>query len=393
MLNSPPNSRALTTLFARPVPAPGPLPLFSVEGHRLTRFGPPFRFTSVFVPEDTLLCVLAAETALVRALARGDADGPRRGAWPRIVQLTAGSGLVGFRMLDAAPDATLLGIDVEVAAPAVAARNATVLGFADRARFLQMSVWSGTLPRVLEGESPDLLVCSPPCVPEPPDATTTEEGGGADGAAQLRRVLALAERVQPEAMAVAFSSLADPVGVVREAERIGYGVDGLFIVVVADGEHAGAAHDHLRSLRTAYLSESAETIAAIAPDGAARFAYLLMAAAFSRRTPVGGERVLGGERPPWAEGVGEVAALPSDRQFGAVDQFGVVERERASAAIERLLEDFAARGLPALEGLALPCPVSCWLLDRWDEIALRVIVHGPRVRPVSSPVSVLKPVF
>jgi len=363
-----------------------------VEGHRLSRFRPPFRFTGFLVPEHTLLCVLAAETALVRTLARNEGDGPREaggsgGAWPRIVDLTAGSGLVGFRLLDAAPDATLLGIDVESAAPAVAARNAAVLGYADRARFLQMSVWNEALPRVLEGERPALLVGNPPCVPELPEARVGDgdEGGGPDGAAQLRRVLALAERARPEAMAIAFSSLADPVGVLREAERIGYGVDAMYIVAVADGEQAGATHDYLRSLRTAYLSESAETIASIAPDGAARFAYLLMAGAFSRRTPVDGAGPAWSDdrAPAWE--VGEAA--PSDRQFG------LAEREPVSAAIGRLVEDFAVRGLPALEGPALPCPASCWLLDRWDEIALRVIVHGPRVRPVSSPVSILEPAF
>jgi len=48
-----------------------------------------------------------------------------------------------------------------------------------------------------------------------------------------------------------------------------------------------------------------------------------------------------------------------------------------SSALERLLEDFVERGLVALDVPEMPCPVSSWLLDRWDEVALRAIVHGP----------------
>jgi hypothetical protein len=46
--------------------------------------------------------------------------------------------------------------------------------------------------------------------------------------------------------------------------------------------------------------------------------------------------------------------------------------------VARLMEDFAVRGLRALDAPSMPCSVSCWLMDRWDEVALRVMVHGPR---------------
>ncbi len=58
----------------RPAPTPDVLPLFSPEAAgRLERFVPPFRFTSFFAPEDTLLCVIAAEEALARV---GGEPGP-----------------------------------------------------------------------------------------------------------------------------------------------------------------------------------------------------------------------------------------------------------------------------------------------------------------------------
>jgi len=345
--------------FARPVPSRGPLPLFSVEGHRLTRFRPPFRFTSFFAPEDTLLCVLAAETALLRVTADPTNEGEGDARALRIVELTAGSGLVGFRLLDAARNATLLGVDVDEDAPPVAAANAEVLGLASRARFTQASVWSPELERELAAAPADVLVCNPPYIPEPPgESLPLEAGAGPDGAAHLRRALELAERTGPAALALSFCSLADPVGVVREAERIGYALEALYAVVIPDGEYSGTVYEYLRELPTAYLCEAPETMAAIAPDGSARFAYLLLAGAFRA-----------GARPP-APGATSEGWVPDP-------VLGAGAGESVSSALERLLEDFAERGLVALDVPEMPCPVSSWLLDRWDEVALRAIVHGP----------------
>ena len=340
--------------FARPVPSRGPLPLFSIEGHRLTRFRPPFRFTSFFAPEDTLLCVLAAETALLRVTADPTNEGEGDARALRIVELTAGSGLVGFRLLDAARNARLLGVDVDEEAPEVAAANAEVLGHAARSRFARASMWSPELERELASVPVDIMVCNPPYIPEPPGTSLpVEAGAGPDGAAHLRRALELAERTGPAALALSFCSLADPVGVVREAERIGYALEALYAVVIPDGEYSGAVYEYMRGLSTAYLCETPETIAAIAPDGSARFAYLLLAGAFRAGAPAAG----GG--------------------WKADPLIGAGAGEPASHALERLLEDFAVRGVEALDVPQLPCPVTSWLLDRWDEVALRAIVHGP----------------
>ncbi|MDF1504792.1 hypothetical protein, partial [Roseisolibacter sp. H3M3-2] len=64
--------------------------LAAAAAARLERFRPPFAFGDFFAPEDTLLCVLAAE----HALARHAAD---RGAPPRAyVELTCGSAVVAL---------------------------------------------------------------------------------------------------------------------------------------------------------------------------------------------------------------------------------------------------------------------------------------------------------
>jgi hypothetical protein len=119
-------------------------------------------------------------------------------------------------------------------------------------------------------------------------------------------------------------------------------------------------HEYLRALPTAYLCETPRTLASIAPDGSARFAYLLLAGAFTFRS-----------RRATADG------RTAGRPRAGDPLIGVGADERASTALERLLEDFAVRGLTALDAAEMPCPVSSWLLDRWDEVALRAIVHGP----------------
>ena len=74
------------------------------EAWRLNPFVPPFRFSAFFSPEDTLLCVCAAESARSQIL-RGDGGSEEI---LRIAELTSGSGLVGLRLLCDDSRATLL---------------------------------------------------------------------------------------------------------------------------------------------------------------------------------------------------------------------------------------------------------------------------------------------
>jgi Methyltransferase small domain len=323
-------------MFTRPTPPRVALPLFSTEAGRLTRYRPPFRFTSFFSPEDTLLCAMVA------------GDAARRLDAPRTVELTAGSGLVGFAALDAAPEATLYGVDVDVAAPPIATANAVLLGLADRARFEVLSLWDDGLAARLGTLAPDLIVCNPPYIPEPPgERLAVEAGSGPDGAEHVRRAIDLTAGVRARSLVLSWCSLSDPAGIVRAAADAGYALEELGVVAIADGEYSGSVHDYLKTLPTAYLNDWPETVLAIAPDGAAEFAYLLLAGAFRRsETPVD---------PAVTE---EIAVL---------------------------MRRFAAGGLAVLRDPRVSVPTRCWLLDRWDEIALRVEVHGP-VRDLVSPV-------
>ena len=335
----------------------------AAEATRLRRFVPPFRFTSFFAPEDTLLCVLAAEGALAALRKRRPrpddappADAPAllggasREAGPaslRVVELTTGSGLVGLRLLDLEPRATLFAVDIDHEAPSVASANAERLGLADRARFQRASIWERALARGLRAEPVDLLVCNPPYIPEPPGAALqVEAGAGADGTAHVRRVLEIANDARPAALVLSWCSLADPSAIVADAERMGYRLDALYVVAIGDGEYSGGVHRYLRSLPTAFLSEAPDVVAEVAPDGAARFAYLLLAGVFSD------ERA---SKPRSA----------SRRAAGA-----------SAEAVDRLVRDFVAHGAAALAAPEAPFAVKAWLLDRWDEITLRAFLHG-----------------
>ncbi len=325
-------------LFTRPTPPRAALPLLSTEARRLTRYRPPFRFTSFFSPEDTLLCALLTESAAARV-----AGGLAEQAPLKCVELTAGSGLVGFTVLDRWPRATLFGIDVDASARVVAVENAHRLGLGARARFEHLSLWSRDLPARLAAERPDLLVCNPPYIPEPPgERLALEAGSGADGAEHVRRTIELARDAGVPALVLSWCSLCDPVGVVRDAALAGYRLDELGVVAIADGEYSGSVYDYLTTLPTAFLNDWPETVRAVAPDGSARFTYLLLAGAFSR--------------------VGAAAAG---------------EGERAAAGVAELMRRFATNGLAALRDPDVAVPVRCWMLDRWDELALRVELHGP----------------
>ena len=346
----------MLTLLQRPAPPSDVLPLFSPEAEgRLERFLPPFQFTSFFSPEDTLLCVLAAERAL-QALSNtethrpggrqpgGTASRSAPAAPLRIVELTAGSGLVGLRLLDLDPGARLLGVDVDPAAPPVAERNARALGVAERARFTQLSVLDPECETLLAGAPIDVLICNPPYIPEPPGMPlAVEAGSGADGAAHLRRVAELAGRLRPRTVALSWCSVGDPVGVTEAMERAGYRLDALYAVAIADGEYSGMVQPYLETLSTAFLDRAPATRRAMAADGAARFAYVLLAGV-------------------WV--VGDEVREASDAGS-------------AAAAVDGLMRGFAREGLGALREPAMPCEYRAWLLDRWDEIVLRAMLHGP----------------
>ncbi len=324
--------------YGRPIPVSSILPSFLGEGGRLARFVPPFRFTSFFSPEDTLLCTIALEASLSR-LPRRRAPDQIIGEPLRIAELTTGSGLVGMHALSLEPASDLLGLDVDRSAVDTASENAEILGFADRARFECADLWADETVAMLEAFRPQLLICNPPYVPEPPQQMLEREAGaGADGTAHLKRTLEIANRIQPQALALSWCSLSDPAAIVRSAESIGYTLDSLFMVVIADGEYSGSVHNYLREIPAAFINEDRDTIAIVAPDGAARFAYLLMAGSFSR--------------------------------------FETTARSGSGDAVDRICHAFAADGISALVNPDAPIPVQSWLLDRWDELRLRAFLHG-----------------
>ena len=311
------------------------LPSFLAEAHRLNRFVPPFRFSAFFSPEDTLLCVCASEQTLTRV--RGEFT--EKSGVVRLAELTTGSGLVGIRLLLLDESTRLLGLDVDRRACEIAEGNAKLLKIEKRAWFECADIWADSAVATLMAYDPNILICNPPYIPEPDDDTLAlEAGAGPDGTAHLLRTLELASIIRPQSLALSWCSLSDPAKVITSAGDAGYSLKSLFVVAIADGEYSGSVGDYLRSLPHAYMNDGAETLGAVAPDASASFTYLLMAGEFSR-DPV----------PP-AEGT--------------------------AFAIEKLCERFAAEGLPALVNPELPVPVRSWMLDRWDELELRVMLHG-----------------
>ena len=318
------------------------------EAGRLRCFLPPFKFTSFFSPEDTLLCVIAAEASLSHArLPSG--SGAVKGAPLRITELTSGSGLIGLHLLRIERNSTLLGLDIDASAAGTASGNADLLGLSRRVRFVRADLRSRNAENLLVSERPQLLVCNPPYIPEPVGKNlAVEAGAGADGTAYIMRALELAKITKPRAMALSWCSLSDPETVVKEAERSGYSLNSLFVAVIADGEYSGSVGGYVRSLDRAFLNESDETLRTVAPDGSASFAYLLMSGEFSRT--------------------------------GAGPQRLDVE---ASDYVRTICSRFARRGVASLESIDAPFPVRAWLLDRWDEVRLRALLHGRAHRTVA----------
>ena len=344
------------------------------EAWRLEPFVPPFTFSAFFSPEDTLLCVCAAESA--RNILRGAHDG---GADIRIAELTSGSGLVGLYLVREegngkgeaggerreAGGSTLLGLDVDEEAAEIGKWNAQSLGLADRARFARSDLWSPDTLELLRLERPQLLVCNPPYVPEPPGTTVQlEAGAGPHGTAHLLRALELTRELRPETLALSWCSLSDPAAIVAAAEDAGYEMRDLFVTAIADGEYSGLVHSYLRDLDNCYINEQPETLEVMASDGAARFAYLLFAGSFGRRE-AGGERrqEVGSQTPP---------PNPSS------------PLSPLASRLSRLCERFAREGISALESeLDLPKPPTLhrYILNRWDELQLRVMLHGVYAAP------------
>jgi hypothetical protein len=326
--------------YGRPSPPSTVLPSLLSEAGRLRPFLPPFTFTAFFSPEDTLLCAIAAESSLSRArlpIARGTAGEPLR-----IVELTSGSGLIGFHLLRLERNSTLLGLDVDPSAATVAAKNAECLHLSRRARFTGANLRARNTENLLSREKPQLLVCNPPYVPEPVEGNlAAEAGAGPDGTAHVIRALELARIMRPRALALSWCSLSDPEKILNHADEAGYRLNSLFIVVIADGEYSGVVGNYVRGLKTAFLNDSAETLHTVAPDGSASFAYFLMAGEFSRKD----------------EG-------PRRRE------------EKASEVVRTICARFARRGIATLASIEAPFPARAWLLDRWDEIRLRAFLHG-----------------
>ncbi len=316
------------------------------EAWRLQPFVPPFRFSAFFSPEDTLLCVCAAESAR-RQLHEAERTNENS---LRIAELTSGSGLVGLRLLCDDARATLLGLDIDEEAVEVSAYNSQALGLSDRSRFVHSDLWSEGTLRLLETDQPHLLVCNPPYVPEPPGMSIQlEAGAGAHGTAHLLRTLELARLVRPDALALSWCSLSDPASIVAAAEDSGYELTDLFVTAITDGEYSGSVHSYLRDLDNCFINEQHETLAILAPDGAARFAYLLFAGVF--REAGGGRR----------------EAVVKGDAYHSVD------------FLRAMCEDFARDGLGSDPRLAPPAsrlPLHRFILSRQDELQLRVMLHG-----------------
>jgi hypothetical protein len=108
---------------------------------------------------------------------------------------------------------------------------------------------------------------------------------------------------------------------------------------------------YLETLPTAFLNAGSATRHALAADGAARFGYVLLAGVWRREAVAGAA----------AESAGAESAAA----------------ESAVPAVAGLMRAFGLDGLPALAEPRVPFAYRAWMLDRWDELALRAMLHGP----------------
>jgi hypothetical protein len=313
------------------------------EAWRLQPFAPPFAFSAFFSPEDTLLCVCAADSARLLLVQAGTERHTTENGF-RYAELTSGSGLVGLYLLGRDTNSRLFGLDIDDEAAGVATRNALTMGLADRAQFTRADLWSTATLQLLEADKPQLMICNPPYVPEPPGTRMQiEAGAGPNGTAHVMRALELTRSVQPDAFALSWCSLAHPGAVVAAAESSGYELSTLFVSAIADGEYSGSVHSYLRDLPDCFINEQPDTLKIIASDGSARFSYLLLAGAFTRRSA-------SDVRP-------------------------------ASDAVQKICTDFARDGIPTLATARAPFELHCSVLNRWDELKLRVLLHGDVSHP------------
>lgn len=356
-----------------PLPTSPSVGLVSLLGEawRLEPFAPPFAFGEFFSPEDTLLCVCAADAAR-ELLTEPTAPNASADRGLRVAELTSGSGLVGLYLLGRDSDARLLGLDINSHAAQLAERNAVMPGLADRARFAQSDLWSPSTLRLLEVEKPQMIVCNPPYVPEPPGTRIQiEAGAGPNGTAHLLRALELTKIVQPETLALSWCSLSDPAGIAAAAEASGYELCALFVTAIADGEYSGSVHSYLHDLAETFINEESETLAIVAPDGSARFAYLLLAGAFRRRRGVN-QRA---SAAPAIEALCQDFVLHGVRTLAS----GPLPVTRGPFPVSRRPLPVSRRPLPDSEGSA-GFSLRCSVLTRWDELQLRVMLHGEAVR-------------
>jgi methylase of polypeptide subunit release factors len=363
--------------LARPTPSHPVLPPLSARAGWLARFRPPFEFGDFFSPEDTVLCAVATAWALRTQARWAAADPPRRRADDprprrprRLVELTCGGALVALAQLLARPRLRAWGADVDEPAVARARRNARALGLAGRARFRTLGLFDEGLVPWLARVRPDVVACNPPYIPEPPaQRLALVAGSGSDGADHPRRAIDVCADAAVPRLVLSWCSLGDPVGVAQHAARRGYALERLWVAAIADGEYSGMAHDHVRTLPTAFLRESRETLLALAPDGAARFAYLLLCASFAREGA-----------PGWQPAGGDheaVALLTHARRREA----GAEAARRAGVhAVAHVIRAFSRDGLSGLAAVAAertPGPrVRAFAADRWDELVMRASAHG-----------------
>jgi hypothetical protein len=134
----------------------------------------------------------------------------------------------------------------------------------------------------------------------------------------------------------------------------------LYVTAIADGEYSGSVHSYLRDLGNCFINEQAETLAAVAPDSSARFSFLLLSGAFIRRKAD-------------AKGVERNDDLRSAGQHPSTNY--------AAAAVRKICSDFAREGIRSLESAAAPFPLHSSILTRWDELELRVLLHGDIAAP------------
>ncbi len=323
---------------------PAGLPSLADAAPWLARFTPPFKFGSFFAPEDTVLCALATGVALRRARRPGD---PAHGAARRVVELTAGSALVLGAALLADPALEGFGAEVDPEAVERAHGNLAAIGVQDRARVRRVGLFSPRLAGWLRRLRPAVVASNPPYIPEPPDAPLElVAGAGPRGDRHPRQVLRVAAAAGVQRVVLSWCSLGDPVNVARAAARAGYRLERLWVGALADGEYSGEAHAYARTLPTSYLSEDPATLDALAQDGSARFAYLLLAGSFVRGDP------------------------------GTPD--GAARLRRGPRRVARLMRAFRERGIAALEQAhaAHPPGLTLYRVDRWDELRMRMVAHG-----------------